>query len=75
MQLMVAKKIQQIPVVDEHHHVVGLHVLDEITTPPTRPKLMVIMAGGMGLRLNPHTENCLKPLLPVAGKPMLEHIY
>lgn len=74
MQLMVANKIQQIPVVDENHHVVGLHLWDEITTAPTRSNLMVIMAGGMGTRLRPHTENCPKPLLPVAGKPMLEHI-
>jgi dTDP-glucose pyrophosphorylase len=74
MQLMLANKIQQIPVVDEQHHIVGLHLWDEITTPPTRPNLMVIMAGGMGTRLLPHTENCPKPLLPVAGKPMLEHI-
>jgi dTDP-glucose pyrophosphorylase len=74
MQLMVANKIQQVPVVDERHHVVGLHLWDEITAPPTRPNLMVIMAGGMGTRLRPHTENCPKPLLPVAGKPMLELI-
>ncbi len=74
MQLMVANKIQQIPVVDEHQHVIGLHLWDEITTPPSRSNLMVIMAGGMGTRLRPHTENCPKPLLPVAGKPMLEHI-
>ena len=74
MQLMVANKIQQIPVVDEQHHVVGLHLWDEITTPPTRPNLMIIMAGGMGTRLRPHTENCPKPMLPVTGKPMLEHI-
>lgn len=74
MQLMVANKIHQIPVVDEQHHIVGLHLWDEITTPPTRPNLMVIMAGGLGTRLRPHTENCPKPLLPVAGKPMLEHI-
>jgi len=74
MQLMVANKIQQIPVVDADRRVVGLHLWDEITTPPTRPNLMVIMAGGMGTRLRPHTENCPKPLLPVAGKPMLEHI-
>ena len=32
------------------------------------------MAGGMGTRLRPHTENCPKPLVSVAGKPMLEHI-
>jgi len=74
MKLMVANKIQQVPVVDDQHRVVGLHRWDEITTPPSRPNLMVIMAGGMGTRLRPHTENCPKPLLPVAGKPMLEHI-
>jgi len=73
-QLMVANKIQQIPVVDATHHIVGLHLWDEITTPVARPNLMVIMAGGKGTRLRPHTENCPKPLLAVAGKPMLEHI-
>jgi len=74
MQLMVANKIHQVPVVDERHRVVGLHLWDEITTPITRSNLMVIMAGGKGTRLRPQTENCPKPLLPVAGKPMLEHI-
>ena len=74
MQLMIANKIQQIPIVDEHRQVLGLHLWDEITTPVTRPNIMVIMAGGMGTRLRPHTENCPKPLLVVAGKPMLEHI-
>ena len=74
MQLMVANKIQQIPVVDEQHHVVGLHLWDAIATPPMRSNLMVIMAGGMGTLLRPHTENCPKPLVSVAGKPMLEHI-
>ena len=74
IQLMVANKIQQIPVVDEKHHIVGLYLWDEIITPPTRSNLMVIMAGGLGTRLLPHTESCPKPLLHVAGKPMLEHI-
>lgn len=74
MQLMVANKIHQIPVLDEERRVIGLYLWDEMTSPPARPNLMVIMAGGMGTRLRPHTENCPKPLLPVAGKPMLEHI-
>jgi len=74
VKLMVANKIQQIPVVDEENHVLGLHLWDEITTPTVRPNLMVIMAGGKGTRLRPHTENCPKPMLTVSGKPMLEHI-
>ncbi len=73
-QLMVANKVQQIPVIDDSHRVVGLHVWDELNASPERNNLMVIMAGGKGIRLRPQTENCPKPLLPVAGKPMLEHI-
>lgn len=74
MQLMVANTIQQIPVVDEQQQLVGLHLWDEITTLPARTNLMVIMAGGKGTRLLPHTQNCPKPMVLVAGKPMLEHI-
>ena len=74
MQLMVANKIQQIPVVDVNRCVVDLHLWDAITTPTVRDNLMVIMAGGLGTRLLPHTEECPKPMVLVSGKPMLEHI-
>lgn len=74
LQLMQANKIRQLPVLDEARRVVGLHCWDEIVLPAQRPNLMVIMAGGQGTRLRPYTEKCPKPLLPVAGKPMLEHI-
>lgn len=74
LQLMQANKIRQLPVVDECRHVVGLHLWDELLAPGKRPNVMVIMAGGRGARLGPHTDNCPKPLLPVGGKPMLEHI-
>lgn len=74
LQLMKANKIQQVPVVDVNGHLVGLHIWDDIAVPTDRPNLMVIMAGGMGTRLRPHTERCPKPMLPLAGKPMLEHI-
>jgi dTDP-glucose pyrophosphorylase len=72
--LMQANEIHALPVVDETRRVVGLHVLTELLTPAKRSNLMVIMAGGKGTRLRPDTENCPKPLLPVRGKPMLEHI-
>ena len=74
LQLMVENHVLQIPVVDEKQRVIGLHVWDEITALPPRSNRMVIMAGGKGTRLRPFTENFPKPLVAVAGKPMLEHI-
>ncbi|WP_078125510.1 nucleotidyltransferase family protein [Leptospira alexanderi] len=74
VQLMQANKIHQLPIVDKQRKVVGLYLWDEILTPSQRSNTFIIMAGGKGTRLLPHTENCPKPLLPVAGKPMLEHI-
>jgi len=74
VQLMTANKIHQIPIVDEEMHVVGLHLWDQINASNARPNVMVIMVGGKGSRLHPQTENCPKPLLLIAGKPILEHI-
>lgn len=39
-----------------------------------RPELVVIMAGGLGSRLLPLTEGMPKPMVPIMGRPMLEHI-
>ena len=74
LHLMQINGVQQIPIVDEHQHLVGLHLWSQLNAPAVRPNLMVIMAGGLGTRLRPQTESVPKPLLPVAGKPMLEHI-
>lgn len=74
VQLMKMNRIHQLPVVDRDHRIVGLHVWDDLHATRNRPNRMVIMAGGLGTRLRPYTEDCPKPLLPVAGKPILEHI-
>ena len=74
LQLMQANKIHQLPMVDDQRRVVGLHLWNELVAPAQRANMMVIMAGGKGSRLRPHTENCPKSLLPVGGKPMMQHI-
>jgi dTDP-glucose pyrophosphorylase len=74
LQLMQANKIHQLPIVDDENRVVGLHLWDELLARPQRKNTMVIMAGGLGTRLRPHTDNCPKPMLLVGNKPILEHI-
>ena len=74
IQIMRNNDVQHVPVVNDGGHVVGLHTLKALTLPAPKSNLMVIMAGGRGHRLRPQTENCPKPMLHVAGKPMLEHI-
>ncbi len=74
VQLMQANRIHQLPVVDESRKVLGIHFWDDIFSPKKIDNWMLIMAGGKGTRLRPHTENCPKPMLEVGGKPMLQHI-
>lgn len=74
LQIMQANKIHQLPVVDHEGRVIDLHVWDSILEPRSFQNQMVIMAGGKGTRLRPHTENCPKPMLEINGRPMLEHI-
>lgn len=73
-RLMIENKIYQIPIINDTNHLVGLHLWDSILTPPLRSNTMVIMAGGLGSRLRPFTNECPKPLLKIGGKPILEHI-
>ena len=40
----------------------------------TRGMQAVVMAGGEGSRLRPLTSNLPKPMLPVANRPLMEHI-
>ncbi len=74
MNLMALKKVHQIPIVNEGNQLKGLYLWDAIYHPPVRKNWMVIMAGGLGSRLYPHTESCPKPMVLVGNKPMLEHI-
>ncbi|MEW7009881.1 nucleotidyltransferase family protein [Lentilitoribacter sp. EG35] len=72
--LMTEKQVQQVPIVNDEYRVVGLHLWDKIYQPVKRENKVVIMAGGMGKRLLPYTQDCPKPLVKVAGRPIIEYI-
>ena len=74
LKVMTDTKILQIPIIDKNSFVVGLHLWDDISVQAKYSNIMVIMAGGKGSRLHPQTENRPKPMLLVAGIPILEHI-
>lgn len=63
-----------IPLLDQTGRLVHLETFRELLQPPSRDNWVFLMAGGLGTRLRPLTENCPKPLLAVGGKPMLESI-
>ena len=74
LELMRARRVSAIPVVDDLGVPVGLHLLQEFLDRASRPNWAVVMAGGQGLRLRPLTETVPKPMLRVAGRPILERI-
>lgn len=68
------KQLAQIPILDSEGRVVDLKTLRGMITQPTRSNWVLLMAGGLGTRLRPLTEDCPKPLLHVGGRPVLETI-
>lgn len=66
--------IAQVPIVEADGRVIGLELLSELVRPRAKDNWVVIMAGGLGTRLRPLTEDLPKPLIPVGGRPVLETI-
>ena len=65
------KDIKIIPLLDKNHYLVEILDLDKVKS--ILPLEVVIMAGGRGERLRPLTDSVPKPMLPLGGKPIIEH--
>lgn len=65
------KDFKIIPILDQNH--VVINVLNLRIQRSYLPLDAVVMAGGFGKRLKPLTENTPKPLLKVAGKPIIDY--
>jgi dTDP-glucose pyrophosphorylase len=74
LDLMRARTLTQIPIVDDRGILVGLHLMRDILGSSPRPNWAVIVAGGRGERLRPITDVIPKPMVRVAGRPILERL-
>lgn len=72
LNIMRVNKLRHLPVVDDAGHLIGIEKLDDLIQTPRRENWVVMMAGGLGTRLRPLTENCPKPMLEIGGRPILE---
>lgn len=74
VQEAVEKSIHLIPIIDENHLLIDYILPKKDQVDPVRPNKVVILAGGLGTRLRPLTNDCPKPLLKLNSKPILERI-
>jgi len=74
IQKAVRKQIYQIPIVDNDGKLVKIEELSNLLKTDAKHNRVVLMAGGLGTRLRPLTQDTPKPLLKVGNKPILETI-
>lgn len=74
LDIMRARDIGQLPILDDAGRLQGLHTIGEIIANRARKNWALILAGGRGTRLAPFTETVPKPMLRVAGRPILERL-
>jgi len=78
--MMIKNKIYFLPIVNKKNRLLSFITWDQLENKKNKriKKLegtsTVIMAGGKGTRLMPFTNVLPKPLIPLAGKTVLEHI-
>ncbi|MGY8625991.1 alcohol dehydrogenase [Chromobacterium violaceum] len=66
--------LHQLPIVDAENVVVGLALIGDYLSAERRDNWVVIMAGGLGSRLQELTRDVPKPMLKVGSRPLLETI-
>lgn len=74
INIMHSAKILQLPLLDEENHVVDIVTLDDLIPMHGLPIQATVMAGGLGIRLRPLTQDLPKPMLPIGDQPLIERI-
>lgn len=71
-EIMQRESILALPIVDAENKILGLETWGKEISNPGYENPVFIMAGGLGTRLRPLTNDCPKPMLKVGDKPILE---
>ncbi len=74
LNIAISKDIKHIPITDNSGKVIGFETFSNLVDKKIRKNRVVLMAGGLGTRLRPLTENIPKPMLKVGNRPILETI-
>lgn len=74
LDLMSARQVGQVPALDHERRLCGLHTIGRLVSARERPNCAVLLAGGRGTRLAPLTHTVPKPMVTVAGRPILERL-
>ncbi|GAA5415655.1 UTP--glucose-1-phosphate uridylyltransferase [Paraliobacillus ryukyuensis] len=72
--ILIRNKVRQLPVVNAKRELIDILFWDEIDRAIEKPNKVLLMAGGLGTRLRPLTNEIPKPLLKVGDKPILHTI-
>jgi dTDP-glucose pyrophosphorylase len=73
-RLFQEKKLRQLPILNKNNQVVDVVFSDVLFDSAAYDNWVILMAGGLGTRLRPLTENIPKPMLTVGTKPILQTI-
>jgi dTDP-glucose pyrophosphorylase/predicted transcriptional regulator len=74
LSMMKKLDLLQIPILDEERRVVGIETFQNLLNKKRYDNPIFLMAGGIGERLQPLTNDTPKPLLKIGKKPILENI-
>lgn len=74
IELLRRHDLHHLPLLDGDGRLVGLESDVELYEGAEKDNWVVLMAGGLGQRLRPLTDDTPKPLLPVGDRPLLEII-
>jgi len=70
----ILKRLYQVPIVDENDRLIYIEDIANLLQRTKRRNKVILMAGGLGTRLRPLTDDTPKPLLKIGGKPILQTI-